>query len=193
VSARRMLPPRTTHAHQAALCGGLAPRPGLGGPALRKAHPRRTLDPPRRSVSFRLWLPATDCRRKVQWAPELIHALSLHRDHELSSVLSLTMGYVRSKQPAELTAVIEAWPAEGIRRQAIPTASCGTPRSPCGLLLKLTRSPHRSTMNSHRVPPTPTERDYLIPACRFRSGFRTLWPFSLGAFCRAFWGFLHFW
>ena len=44
---------------------------------------------------------------------KLIHALSLHRDHELASVLSLTMGYVRSKQPAELTAVIEAWPAQG--------------------------------------------------------------------------------
>jgi len=44
---------------------------------------------------------------------KLIHALSLHRDHELASVLSLTMGYVRSKQPAELTAVIEAWPARG--------------------------------------------------------------------------------
>lgn len=47
---------------------------------------------------------------------KLIHALSLHRDHELSSVLSLTMGYVRSKQPAELTAVIEAWPAEGDKK-----------------------------------------------------------------------------
>ena len=41
----------------------------------------------------------------------LVHALSLRRDHELSSVLSLTMGYIRAKQPAELTAVIEAWPA----------------------------------------------------------------------------------
>ena len=29
------------------------------------------------------------------------------------SVLSLTMGYVRSKQPAELTAVIEALPPHG--------------------------------------------------------------------------------
>ncbi len=44
---------------------------------------------------------------------KLIHALSLHRDHELASVLSLTMGYVRSKQPAELTAIIEGWPARG--------------------------------------------------------------------------------
>ena len=44
---------------------------------------------------------------------KLIHALSLHRDHELASVLSLTMGYVRSKQPAELTAIIEGWPATG--------------------------------------------------------------------------------
>lgn len=44
---------------------------------------------------------------------KLIHALSLHRDHELASVLSLTMGYVRSKQPAELTAIIEGWPSPG--------------------------------------------------------------------------------
>jgi hypothetical protein len=44
---------------------------------------------------------------------KLIHALSLHRDHELASVLSLTMGYVRSKQPAELTAIIEGSPARG--------------------------------------------------------------------------------
>jgi hypothetical protein len=44
---------------------------------------------------------------------KLIHALSLHRDHELASVLSLTMGYVRDKQPAELTAIIEGWPARG--------------------------------------------------------------------------------
>jgi len=44
---------------------------------------------------------------------KLIHALSLHRDHELASVLSLTLGYVRGKQPAELTAIIEAWPVRG--------------------------------------------------------------------------------
>jgi hypothetical protein len=44
---------------------------------------------------------------------KLIHALSLNRDHELASVLSLTMGYVRAKQPADLTAVIEAWPERG--------------------------------------------------------------------------------
>jgi hypothetical protein len=42
---------------------------------------------------------------------KLIHALSLRRDHELASVLALTMGYVRAKQPAELTAVIEGSPA----------------------------------------------------------------------------------
>jgi len=44
---------------------------------------------------------------------KLIHVLSLHRDHELASVLSLTMGYIREKQPAELTAIIEGWPARG--------------------------------------------------------------------------------
>jgi hypothetical protein len=44
---------------------------------------------------------------------KLVHALSLHRDHELASVLSLTMGYVRDHQPAELTAIIEGWPMRG--------------------------------------------------------------------------------
>jgi hypothetical protein len=44
---------------------------------------------------------------------KLIHALSLRRDHELAKVLAFTMGYVRSKQPAELTTVIEGWPARG--------------------------------------------------------------------------------
>jgi hypothetical protein len=46
---------------------------------------------------------------------KLLHALSLHRDPELASVLSLTFGYVRAKQPAELTAVIEGWPARSDR------------------------------------------------------------------------------
>ena len=49
---------------------------------------------------------------------KLIHALSLHRDHELASVLSLTIGYVRSKQPVELTAIIEGWPAQGDKTAA---------------------------------------------------------------------------
>lgn len=44
---------------------------------------------------------------------KLIHALSLHRDYELASVLSLNMSYIRAKQPAELTAIIEALPAQG--------------------------------------------------------------------------------
>jgi hypothetical protein len=42
---------------------------------------------------------------------KLIHALSLHRDHELANVLAHTLGYIRRKQPAELTAVVEGWPA----------------------------------------------------------------------------------
>ena len=42
---------------------------------------------------------------------KLIHALSLRRDYELASVLAHTLGYVRRQQPAELTAVIEGWPA----------------------------------------------------------------------------------
>ncbi len=48
----------------------------------------------------------------------LIHALSLHRDFELASVLSLTMGYIRSKQPAELTAVIDEWPTKSDKTAA---------------------------------------------------------------------------
>jgi len=47
---------------------------------------------------------------------KLIHALSLRRDHELASVLATTMGYVRAKQPAELTAIVEAAPAAGDKR-----------------------------------------------------------------------------
>ena len=42
---------------------------------------------------------------------KLLHVLSLHRDHELASVLAHTLGYVRERQPAELTAVIEDFPA----------------------------------------------------------------------------------
>ena len=49
---------------------------------------------------------------------KLVHALSLHRDFELASVLSLTIGYVRSKQPAELTAVIDNWPAKADKTAA---------------------------------------------------------------------------
>jgi hypothetical protein len=44
---------------------------------------------------------------------KLVHALSLRRDYELASVLALTMDYVRAKQPAELTAVVEGWPVRG--------------------------------------------------------------------------------
>jgi hypothetical protein len=43
---------------------------------------------------------------------KLVHALSLQRDFELASVLSLTMGYVRTKQPAELTAIVEELPTK---------------------------------------------------------------------------------
>jgi hypothetical protein len=43
---------------------------------------------------------------------KLIHALSLHRDFELASVLSLTMGYIRANQAAELTAIVDALPAK---------------------------------------------------------------------------------
>jgi len=46
---------------------------------------------------------------------KLVHALSLHRDHELASVLALTIGYVREKQPADLTAIVEGLPAAGAK------------------------------------------------------------------------------
>jgi hypothetical protein len=42
---------------------------------------------------------------------KLIHALSLHRDNEIAHVLANTIRYVRRKEPAELTAVVEALPA----------------------------------------------------------------------------------
>jgi hypothetical protein len=44
---------------------------------------------------------------------KLIHALSLRRDHDLAHVLANTLRYVRRKEPAELTALIEGWPAPG--------------------------------------------------------------------------------
>jgi hypothetical protein len=44
---------------------------------------------------------------------KLVHALSLHHDYELASVLALTMDYVRARQPAELTAIVEGRPARG--------------------------------------------------------------------------------
>jgi hypothetical protein len=49
---------------------------------------------------------------------KLVHALSLRRDYELASVLALTMGYVRARQPAELTAIVEGWPARGDKTAA---------------------------------------------------------------------------
>jgi hypothetical protein len=42
---------------------------------------------------------------------KLIHALSLRRDNEIAHVLANTLRYVRRKEPAELTAVVEALPA----------------------------------------------------------------------------------
>jgi len=44
---------------------------------------------------------------------KLIHALSLHRDPELAKAVCFTMGQLRAKEPAELTAIIEAWPKKG--------------------------------------------------------------------------------
>jgi Protein of unknown function (DUF3037) len=50
-------------------------------------------------------------RGKPNGHVKLIHSLSLHRDNETAHVLSNTLRYVRRKEPAELTAVIEGWPA----------------------------------------------------------------------------------
>ena len=44
---------------------------------------------------------------------KLIHALSLRRDPDLADRLSLKIQAVRAKEPAELTAVVEALPAPG--------------------------------------------------------------------------------
>ena len=55
--------------------------------------------------------PAADAG-EPQGSLKLVHALSLHRDYELASVLSLTIGYVRARQPADLTAVVEGRPAQ---------------------------------------------------------------------------------
>ncbi len=76
-------------------------------PAERLTHPG---DPFHFDFGYR---PALSPAGKPNGHLKLIHALSLRRDPELASVLSLTIGYVRSKQPAELTAIIEAWPARG--------------------------------------------------------------------------------
>jgi len=44
---------------------------------------------------------------------KLIHALSLSRDNEIAHVLANTLRYVRQKEAAELSAVIEGLPAPG--------------------------------------------------------------------------------
>jgi hypothetical protein len=44
---------------------------------------------------------------------KLVHALSLKRDNEIAHVLANTLRYVRRREPAELTAVVEGLPAPG--------------------------------------------------------------------------------
>ena len=44
---------------------------------------------------------------------KFLHALSLRRDNDLAHKLANTMRYVRAKEPAELTAVVEGLPALG--------------------------------------------------------------------------------
>jgi len=43
---------------------------------------------------------------------KFLHALSLKRDNDLAHVLANTLRYVREKEPAELTAIVEGLPAE---------------------------------------------------------------------------------
>jgi hypothetical protein len=49
--------------------------------------------------------------RKANGYIKLIHALSLTRDNEIAAKLANTIGYVRKKEPAGLTAVFERLPA----------------------------------------------------------------------------------
>jgi hypothetical protein len=87
-----------------------------GDPRFEKRIPAEPLTHPGDPFHFDFGYRPPIAAGKPNGHLKLVHALSLHRDHELSSVLSLTMGYVRSKQPAELTAVIEAWPAQGDKK-----------------------------------------------------------------------------
>ena len=50
-------------------------------------------------------------RRKPNGHNKLIHALSLGRDNEIAHVLANTIRYLRQKEPAELTALVEGLPA----------------------------------------------------------------------------------
>jgi len=85
----------------------------LGDPRFEKRIPAEPLTHPGDPFHFDFGYRPLMTAGKPNGHLKLIHALSLHRDHELASVLALTLGYVREKQPAELTAVIEAWPARG--------------------------------------------------------------------------------
>ncbi len=51
--------------------------------------------------------------RKPNGHVKLIHALSLHRDTEIAHVLANTLRYIRQKEPADLTAIVEGRPARG--------------------------------------------------------------------------------
>jgi DUF3037 family protein len=56
------------------------------------------------------YLPA-EAAGKPNGQIKLIHALSLTRDDEIAAKLANTIGYVRKKEPAKLTAVVERLPA----------------------------------------------------------------------------------
>lgn len=85
----------------------------LRDPRFERHIPAERLTQPGDPLHFDFGYRPTLATAKPDGHLKLIHALSLERDHALASVLSLTMGYVRQTQPAELTAVIEGWPARG--------------------------------------------------------------------------------
>jgi hypothetical protein len=83
----------------------------LGDPRFEKRIPAEPLTHPGDPFHFDFGYRPLLAAGKPNGHLKLIHALSLHRDHELASVLALTLGYVRERQAAELTAIIEGWPA----------------------------------------------------------------------------------
>jgi hypothetical protein len=84
----------------------------LGDPRFERRIPAAPLTHPGDPFHFDFGYRPQFTAGKSNGHLKLIHALSLHRDHELASVLALTMGYIHSKEPAELTAIVEAWSAQ---------------------------------------------------------------------------------
>ena len=73
-------------------------------PAEQWTHPG---DPFHFDFGYRLPLAAGKPNGRLK----LIHALSLHRDYQLAHTLANTLRYVRGRQPADLTAIMEGQPS----------------------------------------------------------------------------------